>query len=460
MSLYRYDEGGALLEKANAYARSMVFRWIRNVFREVSLQVLKRLWNTSHNDENVTLLEVTHEHLDACERTCERLARFWSRRLEDDGQVQVAKWVREVMERKRFWESDDAVLEEEFPTSTHIHVEPARTLTVLPVARRDQSIETTTTDASSPMQTSDCKFMSTKMRRLGERSPGEEPPSLDLVIRTLDNMGRRGETAWPYDWAIVEEAARKNMKRLHSETIKGRPRSTTNPLYEVVPKSLVDPEQHEAIVMTEATETETGAFVSSRSKRLTKMLQRKRKVASEPSVELPVTETHPSLLDPPRAPSLVGREERWSWQDMVAASLSEQSRNELECSMIHPDNNESTAEPHCVIGALKDVGRLHLHLQHLAHGGGNTVEEMSDKLQRRQLRKARKERIYPNIVDEKEDKKTWSKVIRAVDANEEHWMELDMGECLMEIHSPDTNNKILCAFSSLEIMLKEDDVFN
>lgn len=457
LSMSSYYEGGTLIEKANACARLMVLRWIRSVFREVSLQVLKRLWRISHNDKkNVILLEVTHEHLDACERTCERLARFWYQRLRGDGQIQVADWVREVMERKRFWESDDAVLEEEFPSSSH--VEPARTL---PVARRDQSVDATTTDASSPLQTSDCKFISTKMRRLGQRNPGEDPPSLDLVIRTLDDMGRRGETAWPYDWSIIEEVARNNTKRLHSETIKGRPRNdSTNSVYEVIPKSLVDREQHEAIVTTEAKESEIDAIVSFRSKRLTKMLERKRKTAPEPSVELQVTETLPSQLDPPRAPSHVGKGERWSWQDMVVGSLSEQSRQELECSMIHPDHDESTAEPHCVIGALKDVGRFHLHIQHLARGGGDTAKEKSNNHQRRQLRKARKERMYPNVVDEKEDKKSYTKVIRVVGENQEHLMELDMGECLMEINSPDANNKILCAFSSLEIMLKDEDVSN
>lgn len=452
-----YDEQGrTLIEKANACARSIVLRWIRNVFREVSLQVLKRLWKISRNDKTVTL-EVTHEHLEACERTCERLGTFWYQRLRDDGQVQVAEWVREVLERKRFWESDDAVLAEQFPCRSHV----APATRTQPVARRDQSVEASTTGASSPPQTSDCKLISTKLRRLGERNPDEQPPSLDLVIRTLDDMGRRGETAWPYDWSIIEEAARNNTKRLHSETIKGRPRTAaTNPVYEVVPKSLVDREQHEAIVTTVGAEAEIDAVVSSRSKRLAKFLERKRKAPSEPSAEIQVTEALPSQLDPPRAPSHVGKGERWSWPDTVVASLSEQSRQELECSMIHPDEDNSTAEPHCVTGALKDVGRFHLHIQHLAHGGGDTAEEMSDKRQRRQLRKARKERMYPNVVDEREEKKTWTKVIRAVGENQEHWMELDMGECLMEIDTPDANNKILCAFSSLEITLKDEDVSN
>jgi choline kinase len=96
-----------------------------------------------------------------------------------------------------------------------------------------------------------------------------------------------------------------------------------------------------------------------------------------------------------------------------------------------------------------------LHIQQSAHGIGD--DETSDKHQRRQLRKARKERLYPNVVDEKRDKKKYTKVIRTTGENQEHWMELDMGECLMEIASPHANKKILCAFSSLEIILKDED---
>jgi hypothetical protein len=449
------EEGGTLIEKANACARSMVVRWIRNVFREVSLQVLKRLWKVSHDEDkkNVTL-EVTHEDLDVCERTCERLGRFWCQRLRDNQQVQVAEWVRGVMERKRFWESDDAVLDgEEFPRSGL--AEAARTPSM---SSRDESVEASAADTSSLLQISDCKLISTKLRRLGERNSGEEPPSLDRVIRTLDEMGRRGETAWPYDWSIIQEAARSNTKRLHSETITGRPRaSATMPGYEVVPKSLVDRDQvQDAIVTAEASEIDT--VLSSRSKRLTTMLERKRKATSEPSAELQVTEAQPTQSDPPRAPSHIGKEERWSWKGTVVASLSEPSRQELERDMIHPDEEESTADPHYVVGALKDVGRFHLHIQQSAHGISD--DDMSDKRQRRQLRKARKERLYPNVVDEKDDKKKYTKVIRTISENQEHWMELDMGECLVEIDSPNATKKIVCAFSSLEIMLKDEDASN
>jgi hypothetical protein len=278
------------------------------------------------------------------------------------------------------------------------------------------------------------------------------------VIRLLDDVGCRGETSWPYGWSIIQEAARNNTKRLHSETIKGRPRiAPTNPEYEVIPKSLVGSEQvQNAIVTAEALEID--AVLSSRSKRLTTMMERKRKAMSEPSDELQVEEEHPAQSDPPRAPSQVGKEERWSWKESVVASLSKPSRQELERDMIHPDEEDIAVDPDCVVGALKDVGRFHLHIQQSTHGISD--EEPSDKRQRRQLRKARKERLYPNVVDEKYGKKKDTKVIRTTSENHEHWMELDMGECLMEIILPNANKKIVCAFSSLEIMLKDEDASN
>ena len=102
-----------LVNQANESAKRMAFHWIRSVFRQVSVQTLQQLWTTTNNKDDFTELHITNEHLKVCEETCQRLGTFWCQRLRDAGHMQVAEWVRDVMERKRFWEPDNVVLGQE-----------------------------------------------------------------------------------------------------------------------------------------------------------------------------------------------------------------------------------------------------------------------------------------------------------------------------------------------------------
>ena len=70
----------------------------------------------------------------------------------------------------------------------------------------------------------------TKIRQLGQRNQLETSqrvqPSLERVSRTLDMLGRKGETDWPLEWSIIEDTVIQNHKRLHLETLQGKPRAT------------------------------------------------------------------------------------------------------------------------------------------------------------------------------------------------------------------------------------------
>jgi hypothetical protein len=157
-----------------------------------------------------------------------------------------------------------------------------------------------------------------------------------------------------------------------------------------------------------------------------------------------------------RAPSHFGENERLSWKDDIVGALTEQERQYLEHNMIHHPEEESAIELHSVLGALKDVGSFHQYLQHRKR---EDLEEMSDKKKRREERKCRKQRLFPHEMEkeDRESKRAVTKVMRTIDSSNQHWMELDMGECLMEVVDPDSNQKKLCAFSSLEMALKDED---
>ena len=100
------EECTTVVEQASACARSMALSWIRKVFCETSLEVLRRLWTVKEDNKIVIL----HSHLEECERTCRRLGTLWCQRLRDAGQDQMAEWVQQVVDMGRFWESDEAVL--------------------------------------------------------------------------------------------------------------------------------------------------------------------------------------------------------------------------------------------------------------------------------------------------------------------------------------------------------------
>ena len=207
-------------------------------------------------------------------------------------------------------------------------------------------------------------------------------------------------------------------------------------------------QSQESSAANEGEELEVVALL--RSKRLASMLERKRKAIEPSSTQTERAELELLEEDPPRPPSHHREKERWSWQSHVVDSLI--NRQELEHTMIHPDEDSSQA-PNLVLGSLKEVGALHGFLQN-SSANNDEEEEMTDKRQRRLVRKARKERLFPH-VEEKEPKRNWSKVAWTV-GNQEHWLELDMGECLVEVVAPDSS-KTLCAFSSLEIALKDED---
>ena len=92
----------------------------------------------------------------------------------------------------------------------------------------------------------------------------------------------------------------------------------------------------------------------------------------------------------------------------------------------------------------------------------DNVEEMSTRKRQRLERKVKKQRLFPHQVEkvDRESKKAVTKVVRTIDGNDQHWMELDLGECLVDIVDPESSQKKLCAFSSLEVTLKDEDATN
>jgi hypothetical protein len=172
---------------------------------------------------------------------------------------------------------------------------------------------------------------------------------------------------------------------------------------------------------------------------------------------------------------------RWSIED-IRRDLSESVKNELVERMIHPNrdvNQRNEFESNQVIGALKLLGSIHLWEQVRTNNWRGQLDSMSDeetsfeigseahKIRKRAHRRARRQRLVPNIEikgDEKGDlSKLSSKVVWTENAEKGHHpkvsAELDLGECMMTVVVTSRNGQAkrkLVAFRSLEVSLTED----
>jgi hypothetical protein len=420
-----------LLEHANDSAKKLALRWIKSVFRQISVQTLARLWNV---EENGRRLHISHANLKASEEMCTRLGTFWCQRLRDEGHGQMAEWVHQVLDEKQFFTNDDE-------TSTTLQNDETNDTTNNEATQEVEPLELTESTTNKLMTI-------TKIRQLGQRKIGEqEAPSLERVSRTLDVLGRKGETDWPLEWSIIEDTVIQNRKRLHLETLHGKPRASTNnkTTYEVVPKSLVASQNNHV--------SEKDAILAAKEP-LAKMIERKRKMAQEQQVTQ-ASSTAPLLPRLARPPSNLGGEQHFNFQKDVVESLSLQEREKLQRTMIHTSNEEETEEMHSILGALQDVGDVHFQLQY-----GDVMDDFTENKRRREKQRAKRQRLFPRepIKQEKETKRAATKVVRSVVKEaEEQWMELDMNNCLVDVMDSETSQKRLCAFSSLEVMLKDED---
>lgn len=214
---------------------------------------------------------------------------------------------------------------------------------------------------------------------------------------------------------------------------------------------------------------------------------------------------HDFIHDIPR-PAATYAEWKESWNKIskeIATLYHDELMTYMHVDDDHDDNNTKLPN-NTLLGALKPVGQIHCSIQgpyddpEIATSTmdlnyhSTTLTPSERRRLRRRLTKARKERLghHQEEKDVKDPRARWSKVLRTAqlsssisnttttalasstavaeeekegDESKEYWWDLDVGECLLELEEQEegddggSKRRILCAFSSLEIMLLDQD---
>mmetsp|Transcript_26623 Transcript_26623/g.40268 ORF Transcript_26623/g.40268 Transcript_26623/m.40268 type:complete len:426 (+) Transcript_26623:95-1372(+) len=414
------------LEKAQNAAESIVKNWVRGVFRETSLQVLRQQWTASKGDDGVLELGIEPYMLDECERICHKLATNWEKRLMEQDQSQVALWVREISSENDFWSCNND--ERGGTKEIVVDTEASTNKTIQSTESIPNEITETEEDANE------------------SRTPNNEPglpltklwnvlyseSDLKVLNERLSLMGKEGDTQWPADWQTIEQMCKKLKLRLHSKSPQVR--------FEIVPKEIAEPEEQKG---------EVDVVPSARFRNL---LDKKKRKSFKSNDQVPQMSSaykrsrrEVGLIENARPPSSQPARERWHWNS-IKSSIKVDERERLEKEYIHGLNE--TDPPNTILGALLSLGSTHYAL-----GGGDDLISCYTNERKRRLtkRKIMNERLESKTTVRNERKRPVSKVIRT-QFEDQQFIDLDMGECMVELNGKPH------AFASLEISLSDNNV--
>eukprot|EP00956_Cyclotella_meneghiniana_P044500 scaffold320623_cov76-Cyclotella_meneghiniana.AAC.2 len=320
--------------------------------------------------------------------------------------------------------------------------------------------------------------------------------SVRKAIHQIDQImeGIGSETlkaTYGYDWGAINEAVRRNEKRLHS--FKSNNDRDDNE-YEIVPKTTAALDESSNKDQTEAMSND---FIIESNVHTARLLKRKRR--KEEKLE-PKDDSSSIEVLIGRPPSAVG-EGLWSWQDVVD-EIPASERKKLIRNYTNPpfssyddgnddepvdgnSNDDGSDDPHSITicGGLRPFGLTHLWEQTQHH---STDHRRSGGSEKRTLRRGMYERSGPRTLpynksefnEELAGKKLTSKtkwteeektgnissdqVDMACDSQSK-WLEMDLGDCSLEISNNDTSKNIvnatspkkkILAFRSLELALR------
>lgn len=404
-----------LVEEAELAAKNSVSNWIRVALHETFLQGLKQAWlvyagesNTQSSDTlDDTVIEVSHGAFVECLALVEKVANVWKDKLIEANHARVAEWVQEVFEsgKSTLWRT----VEEETPSG-----QKSESVTnpqeESPDGEIQDSQEQESKDAfrdEEKRESSDNTKMIPfcKLRRMTRKTfVGEKV--MEDPFDIFKEMGRNGESYWPLDWKIIEDACDNLPIRLQQ------------------PISSEGVNQDNQQRVKRASERPEG--VESKDKR------RKIDTISRPASS--VASFRGNMND-----------------------ISELERDSLD-RLLHDESLESEAkQPLVLFGALQKVGQVHYSKRFRS--------DWSQKKNQLERSRAISERLIPNKVSKSSEAGRYkSKILKTVDKADEsrRSIDLDLGWSMMEMKMPGDidNQKRLCAFASVEITLQDEDVDN
>lgn len=440
-----------LFQEAAKAAESQYSAWIRSTLREVAVQAIKKSLTVNHDRNQLILSEVAWIQVEAM---CKKVASRWSEKLEQIGHKAVAARIREIVEQE-----GPSLFAPDTSSSS----------STATAASSEQSLTLPATDsASAPLLPNPATSITaySRLRQLGRRNvlaASRQPVlSADKAARYLQQAGHQNLTDWPYDWKIIDEAVAQVPARLHNRT-------TVDADVTLIPKSVWErqqaQQQGESCVTQDATKW---------------LLNRKRKSAGRERLKprrRPIDESASERQrlerikqDLPRPPSRGDGTAQLAMQD-IRTNWSQSERQQLDSYLHDTVGDESDPAPSVILGALSDVGRFHHWKQkEVDQDGDNNNDNDNDndsnyteKKRRRLQHDAVKERLGDH-QEETSDflagrRQRVSRVMRTctTDHDKSSCFDFDLSDSWLEGSDPVTGDKMLYAFSSLEVMVLDQD---
>lgn len=370
-----------LIMEAEQAAKEVAIEWIRAALRETFLQGLKSVWKVSSNYETETedfTIQVSSAGFRSCISLVEDLSHDWRDDLIKAGHTRTSGWVTEVFlqGKQHLWAK-----------SVSMQAELAATPSIVNNNQKEISpAEEDSDETSRPNEIPYCKLRRLCRKiRIDDEFPGN---SLEL----LQEMGRNGESYWPLDWKLIEDAV--EMERPKRNTQKRK-----------IVKDVDHPE----------------------------MLP---PPAKKPKVE---TTARPAV---DRSCLIISSD-----------ALSNEEKERICSDFVHKEPSDSDCKnpPLTLFGAIQKVGHINYSKRHRSHWTEKRANReinaaVAERLYPNKMESNAKVRSYRSKV-----LKTKSRY-----AESDHFFDFDMGWSLLEVRDPDDDSqKRLCAFSSIEIRLED-----
>jgi hypothetical protein len=477
-----------LFQQAAKAAESQYSAWIRATLRQVAVGAIQKSLTVNHDLNQLILSQAAWIQV---ESFCEKVASRWCEKLEQIGHKAVAARIREIVSQERAslfapntsssaaasataaGETSAASSLEQPSTSV-----PAAESTSAPLLPNNSDSQTTATT---------CITAYSRLRQLGQRNvlannASQQPLlSTDKASNYLRRAGYLNLTEWPYDWQLIEDAVAQVPSRLHNRT-------TGDANVTLIPKSVWEQQQgQDHGQQQESIAQEATQWLLNRKRKSAgreRLKPRRRQIDESASTTTARHERRIKDQEVPRSASIDDGTAQWTIQE-IKSSFSRTEREQLD-SYLHDDpnedDNESGPAPAILLGALSDVGRLHRWKQKAVDQYGNKNngdgdDDSNNKYTEKKRRRLQNDAVKERLGDHQEETsdflagrrqrvsrvmRTCTSLTKGVGSNHNaiasnSCFDFDMSDSWLEWIDPGTGDRTLYAFSSLEVMVLDQD---
>ena len=475
----------SLLDRSFNAAKSLTIPWMRDALREVALQAIRQSLKitealpvsdkTPTDAQTLPCISLTEKDVLLVKYTCRKVATAWENKLREAHHDEAADWLKELVksELDTLFEptitpldTDDkgdknSTLQLVEPSQANLSSESCKKSFTVKLLEVQQAIHVPSIldNRKSGNQSSDS---------FGSDVVDDTQTQLARAIERLDELGRRKETDWPYDWAsTIEPAAAQIQARLYPSKIGRKASAGMVEQVSLVPRTDTAPAE-----IAHTRKDQTGNVVVEHTSANEWLVHRKRKSShrrydSKKQREiLPPPKQRSTTPVVPRSPTDIS-EERFTLDDVHRIVPPDEIEKHLISSVEESGSNRD--EKAHVLGSLCDIGWNHAWIQRHPERDESLPLHMSVRSQRRSA----KDRLGDHMKEAASDHgmvsfQTTSKVFQTQDrypeteASKQHWLELDLAGCpiLFDVAVPSESSvtkRRIIAFRSIEVIALDED---